>query len=210
MGWVRRNWHVPLGVALAFGLIGVCVAYYVCLPVGCLTGAASLLQFAEMTPESHLLPSPTFTSIPTPTPTATTRPTALGLGESATMQEGLRIAIIEYQTTHTCPDGRTQAPEGAKLIVIQVRLENAGGDVAAEIPNMVFMLLRNGAIVTRDWEASCLYADDSLGNACWEWGGRLYPGVSCQGWVAFEVAEAINPEELLVDGPGGARWRLGP
>lgn len=205
---LKSNWHGVVGFILALGIVGL-AGGVICSPcLLSLAGLAVLSDFLAETPYAlpTLPPIPTARATPPPTPT----PTPLALGEYASLEGGLRLAVTQYEATQVCPDGLRQASEGAELILIQVDVENATSDVAVEIPHMVFMLLRNGNIITRDWEADCLYTEDSLGNACWEWGGKLYPGVSCEGWVAFEVPEGMSPEQLVVDGPGGSRWRLEP
>ena len=59
-----------------------------------------------------------------------------------------------------------------------------------EIPSIDFFL--NDYPTGLGSGGDCRYDDQSFGNACWQWNGKLYPDVTCEGWILFEVPEAFD------------------
>lgn len=212
--WMRENWHVAVGVILALGIIAV-TATIVCLPcLASVVGLRALSSFPSETPYTR--PSATATASATATPSRTPTPVPLRIGDFATWGQGIKIGITEYSVTHACPGGYGEPAEGAKFIVIRVYTENVNQKTALNVPSLMLTLLDAGTVVGRDAGGlPCRYDEDAWGNACWQWGGKLYPDASCEGWEVFEVPENLRPEETIVRvtahyGAGTASWRLGP
>lgn len=152
------------------------------------TTAPELNFVATRTPS---LPNPTDTPLPLPTPTVTSVP-LLTVGEGV-QWDGLSLSITNYEVTHTCPDGYDgQSAEGARFIVVYVTASNISSNVL-EIPSLRFRL--NGYESGLGAGLPCRYNEEAFGNACWQWGGELYPDVTCKGWELFEV-----PENLALEG----------
>ena len=59
MDWLRENWHVPLGTFFAFWIVGMVIAFYVCLPLAFVGGAVVLTREApEGSWVTQLVPLP--------------------------------------------------------------------------------------------------------------------------------------------------------
>ena len=158
----------------------------------------------------------TATATVTPTPTATPIP-VLSLGQVITFA-GLSHSVTRYEEADTCPNGYDKPDEGAKLVVLWVRSENTSSDYM-EVPSLDIKLLQNGIEIGRDAGGiPCRYDDRAWGNACWQWGGDIWPGVSCEGWEAFQVPTATEVQGLVAEtrfhywlGQSAlAQWRLAP
>lgn len=189
---MRDSLKIALGIIL--GGLGL-AACYVCVVV--LGIGAFLLPASKpfLTPTAHTLPSMAtpMPTLPIPTPTATPIP-LFAVGESA-QWDGLSLAVTSYEVTHTCPDGYGKPAEGAKFVIVRIQACNTSTDVI-EIPFFEFEL--NGYQSGLGAGLPCRYNEEAFGNACWQWGGKLYPGVSCEGWVLFEVPENTPMQDARV------------
>ena len=209
MDWVRQNWHVVVGVVLAFGILGI-ASIVVCSP--CLISVLGLNALSDALAETpYPFPSPRTTSTPTVTPSPTPIPGSLPVSEFVTWGEGIRIAITEYTPDNPCAVSLFDSgpAEGAKYIAIHVRAENVNQEVPLRVPPVSFTLLRDGREIARGRAGTCGLQE------AWEWqSDQLFPNVSREGWVAFEVPQALNPEEAVVRVEswdfGPVYWRLGP
>ena len=125
---------------------------------------------------------------------------------------GLALSVTRYETTYTCPGGYGRSAEGAKFVIIQMAARNVSNDVI-KVTSLSFKLdgYQSGLTGT-----PCRYNKEAFGNACWQWSGKLYPDVMCEGWVLFEVPEklALGEARVRISGRkfGGeldiAEWRL--
>jgi len=136
----------------------------------------------------------------------------LAIGEWA-QWGGLALSVTRYETMYTCPGGYGRSAEGAKFVIIWVAARNVSNDVI-KVPSLSFKLdgYQSGLTGT-----PCRYNKEAFGNACWQWSGKLYPDVTCEGWVLFEMPEKLALEEARVrvserkfgGGLNIAEWRLG-
>jgi len=158
------------------------------------------------------------TATPTKTPTVTPTPIPeLEVGEGV-LYEGIEHTLYTYQVATICPNGYDRPDLGAKLVVLWFRSKNVS-DSLQEMPYTDLRLLKNGVEVGVDAGGiPCGYNAEAWGNACWQWSGRLWPGVSCQGWEVFQVPEALEVMGTVVEAylhrwpEQGvyAAWRLEP
>jgi len=103
--------------------------------------------------------------------------------------DDLGLSVESYRISETCPDLSGQPAEGAKFIIVEVRAVDFTDDIIS-LPYIEFRLnnFESGLGSTGD----CLYNENAFGNACWQSSGKLFPGVSCQGWELFEVPVSFN------------------
>jgi hypothetical protein len=130
-------------------------------------------------------------------------------------RDGLSLSVTQSEATHACPDGFGGKPaEGAKFIVINVAARNTGDNVI-DMPSLHFEL--NGYQSSLGTTGACLYNEKAFGNVCWQSSGKLYPGVTCEGWELFEVPESLDLRSATVRGKVDevgtgtvdiAEWRL--
>ncbi len=104
--------------------------------------------------------------------------------------DDLGLRLMNYSESNECPGGFGSPAEGAKFIIASVVNKNFTDEVI-HLPTIDFQLngYESGLGVGRD----CLYNNEAFGNSCWQWGGKLYPGVSCDGWILFEVPVSFDP-----------------
>lgn len=179
--------------AIVIGLLAVAVM--VCVGGGLI----GLVQVAKTPsppslrltrPAALPLASPTWLPTPLPAPS----PTPLVLGGQVEWR-GLALGVTRQEVTRTCPGGEGQAAEGAKFVIVQVVARNVSTDVI-EIPHLDIEL--NGYQSGLGAGLPCRYNQEAFGNACWQWSGKLYPDVSCEGWLLFEVPEKLPLEQATV------------
>jgi len=147
-------------------------------------------------------------STPTVAPTLTP-PTELSLGDSVIINN-ISFAVVEYEFADSFIDdsNRTQSSkEGAKFLLLYVKATNIG-DVAQYIPeNHDVSILYKGTEITHYkvyWyyylksEKRELYAYTLIGGF-----EKIYPDVTEEGWILFEVPEGINLSQakIRVDSP---------
>ena len=203
---MRDSLKIALGIILGvLGLAACSVCALLVLGMGGLSlisGPVAHYTPSDLTPTTARMLPPMATSLPLlptstataiPTPTATPIP-PFAVGESA-QWDGLSIAIISHEVTHTCPSGDGKPAEGAKFIIIYVQVRNTSSDVI-EIPSFQFEL--NSYQSGLGAALPCRYSEEAFGNACWQWSGKLYPGVSCEGWELFEVPENTALQDARV------------
>ena len=173
-------------------------------------------------PMATRVPEPTM--VPTaaePQPMPTRAPTLFALGGRLTLlthEQPFDIVVLDVSEPDTCPDGRSKADPGAKLVLLTISTENVGDDYD-ELPPLVFRLVQDDDEVGVDASPRPCPADEQAWrNACWQMAaGGLWPGVSCQGWLALQVrlgatVEQLAAEAYLADDEDEplVRWRLGP
>jgi hypothetical protein len=203
---MRDSLKIALGIILGvLGLAACAVCALFVLGMGGLFLISEPVAYytpSDLTPTIARMLSPTAASPPslsTSTATEILAPTTtpippFAVGESA-QWDGLSLAIISHQVTHICPGGDGKPAEGAKFIIIHVQARNTSTDVI-EIPSFAFEL--NGYQSGLGAALPCRYNEESFGNACWQWSGKLYPGVSCEGWELFEVPENTALQDARV------------
>jgi len=133
----------------------------------------------------------TITSPVTPSPTAIP---LLSFGDSV-QWAGLSLAITRYEVTQTCPGGSGKPADGAKFVIVYVQALNASADVI-EVPSLQFQL--DGYESGLGAGFPCRYNDQAFGNACWQWSGKLYPEVACEGWELFELPATFPLDDSSV------------
>jgi hypothetical protein len=198
---IRQDWHVLLGIVLAFGVLGL-VGTVICSPCWVsLMALSSLSEFAAETP--YAFPSPSPTSAPTQTPTP------LALGGSVRWGEGIQIGITEYSPEDPCGTGWGEPAEGARFVGIRVYAENTNQEIPLSVPSLYFTLLRDRNEIATGETGTCSSEDAWTSQPT-----RLFPNVSSEGWVVFEVPQAFDAEQALVCAEswdfGSACWHLGP
>ena len=133
--------------------------------------------------------------------------------------DDLGFKIVSYREANQCPSsvyGENKPAEGAKFIIATVEMTNFTNDVI-EIPSIDFKLDNYESGLGSGSE--CRYDDESFGNSCWQWNRKLYPSVTCQGWIMFEVPKGFetnkaNLHVLFIDRITGVdcegQWPLEP
>lgn len=109
--------------------------------------------------------------------------------------DDLGLSFLEYSESGVCPGNFGEPAEGAKFIIATIANKNYSNDVI-EIPSIRFRL--DGYESGLGSGGDCLYDSESFSNSCWQWGGKLYPGVSCEGWILFEVPISFDPNEGII------------
>jgi len=136
----------------------------------------------------------------------------LALGEPV-LQEGLELSLLRYEETSVCPTGG-KAPEGSKLVILWLHVENVSDDRRSLPPLLLFKLLHEGEELGRNAAADPCWYDEQSWNQLWVDGGKreLWPGGKHTGWEPFLVPQATPVEELVVEAsaPWGCvgRWHL--
>ena len=109
--------------------------------------------------------------------------------------DDLGLSVKSYRVSETCPDGFGQPAEGAKFIIVEVKAVNFTDDIIS-LPHIEFRL--NNFESSLGSSGDCLYNENAFGNACWQSSGKLFPGVSCQGWELFEVPASFNVSTAIL------------
>ena len=123
----------------------------------------------------------------------------LSLGESVIVNN-ISFAVVEYEFADSFIDGfnRTRSPkEGAKFLWLYVKATNIG-EVAQYIPedHDVFILYKGTEIIYyTGWGSKEreMYAQ-AIGLAF----GKIYPDVSEEGWIIYEVPKGIDLSQAKV------------
>lgn len=150
-------------------------------------------------------------SAPTETPTLTPSPKAeLSLGESAILDD-IEFTVVRFEESHEYEYGisnETVYPaEGAKFLWVYVIAKNVG-EVARKVPmsssigfiSDIEMLYKGEKIFTHNMGGSA----SSLKREIYDPGrSPLYPDVTDEGWILFEVPEGIDLSQakIRVDSP---------
>jgi hypothetical protein len=194
---------LKIAIGIILGVLGL-LACFTCAvlilsAVGLAALSSAIQPFSPTAPiasPTHLISLPTIapsTALPTNTsvvtPTATAIP-VLSLGETIKWG-GLSITVRSYEVTQTCPGGDGRPADGAKFVIIYVQASNSGMDVI-DIPSLKFKVAQYESGLGAG--LPCQYNDQAFGNACWQWSGKLYPQVACEGWELFEVPSLFPVE----------------
>ena len=150
----------------------------------------------------------------TPTKALIPEEKALPLGGLVTM-EGVRVSISGYEFANSYEHeyrGQVTPDEGATFLWIHVYAENVG-EVEKYLPNaQIFRLLYKGYEISGHTPGSVKARE-------MYWAGSVYPGVSREGWILYELPIAAQAHDILVRfewyrGLGEESkytlWRLGP
>jgi len=150
-------------------------------------------------------------SAPTETPTPTPE-TELSLGESAILDD-IEFTVVRFEESHeyeyeceywfnkTVFNETVYPAEGAKFLWMYVIAKNVG-EVAREVPDGtccgygdIEMLYKGEKIFTIEYSSRLkrkIY--DSTGM----FSDPLYPGVTDEGWILFEVPKGINISQAKI------------
>lgn len=140
-------------------------------------------------------------STPTPTPTPKTE---LSLGES-TVVDGISFTILGYEFTDSysrCEYNRGETfypAEGAKFLWVHVKARNVG-EVAQNTPSKYDMgLLYKGTEIK--CRSTCGIWGELLERKTYHGNERIYPAVSEEGWILYEVPKGIiiSQAKICVD-----------
>ena len=173
---MKESFKIALGVflgLLAAGLCAVCIFFTISF-----SGLAYLFSSIDVPGSTPV--SPDFSLYPTLSATSTPVPGYIK------QCHDLGLSIESYRVSETCPDSLGQPAEGAKFVVVEIKAVNFSDDVIS-FPYIEFRLdgYQSGLGSTGD----CRYNNEAFGNAC---SGKLFPGVSCQGWELFEVPVSFD------------------
>jgi hypothetical protein len=165
------------------------------------------------TPLRTSTPGGSATAGTTATPFGTPAPTPappLVLGAFARFGS-YSATIVRYEWSITCPGGGGRAAPGAKFVLLQAVGRNDGG-ASLSAPQLIWALESAAAGASQP----CQPEGRSYDEACAR-GGALPAGARCEGWLLFEVPEALEVPGALVTArqaaapPGSldvGRWRL--
>ena len=137
-------------------------------------------------------------SVPTATPTPSQK-TELSLGDSGIVND-ISFAVVEYEFADSFLEvvNQTKSPkEGAKFLWLYVKATNIG-EVAQYIPDQSSVsILYKGIEITyytnRGFEEREMYTYAfRLGF------GKIYPGVSEEGWIIYEVPKGIDISQAKI------------
>lgn len=168
---MKDTFKIALGIflgLLAAGLCAACIFFVVSL--GGLAYLGSLIESPELL-------------------------TATPISGHITKCEDIGLSVESYRVSETCPDGSGQPAQGAKFAIVEMKAVNFTNDILS-LPSIEFRL--------NDFESglgstgSCLYDENAFGNACWQSSGKLFPGISCQGWELFEVPASFDVSTAIL------------
>jgi hypothetical protein len=163
---MKDSLKIALGIFLGLLVAGLCAV--------CIFFTVSLGGLAYL---GSLIESPTVEATPT---------TISGYIRQC---DDLGLSVVSYRISETCPDDSGQPAQGAKFVIVKMKAVNFTNDVLS-LPSIEFRL--------NDFESglgstgNCFYNENAFGNACWQSNGKLFPGVSCQGWELFEVPVSLD------------------
>lgn len=195
-------------VKIGYGIVlGILVLLALCI--------GGLMVIGVLVPEpEEVLEEVEKELFPTPTEAFAPRDKALPLGEWATM-EGVTVSVAHYEFASSYEEeyvGQVAPEEGAKFLWIHVSAENVG-EVEKGLPHAwFFRLLYKGHGI--HGFAPALVKGRKTYNA-----ESVYPGVSREGWILYELPIAAEADEIVVRleryrGPAQESeytfWRLGP
>ena len=199
---------LKIGCGVAFGILiilALCIAGLIA--VGLLVPAPKPEEVIEETVK-EFFPTPTEAPIP--------RDKVLPLGGFATM-EGVRVSVHGYEFASSYEDeyrGQVIPEEGAKFLWIHVYAENVG-EVERSLPGAYyFRLLYKGDEIRGHTPEYIRVKRRAVYKA-----GSIYPDVSREGWILYELPIAAQAHDILVrlewrrgpwEEPEYSFWRLGP
>ena len=153
-------------------------------------------------------------TVTAPGTAATTPPPPLVLGSFARFG-GFSATIVRYEWNTACPGGSGRAAPGTKFVLLQGVGRNDGSSPLSP-PPLVWAVESTPAGAS----LPCRPEGRSFDEACYR-SGALPVGGRCEGWLLFEVPEALEVPGALVTarvagpqvtpGPGTqdvGRWRL--
>lgn len=142
----------------------------------------------------------------------------LSVGETGEIGD-IAITLVKYELTDKWTESliksephpekyrhlyEHEAPEGAKYLFIQIKLENIG-KTRKTFPGYVdFSLHYAGSRMVRADIWNCLSHEMYIGGIF-----SKYPGSSEEAWLAFEVPKGIELEDTTLN-IGGLVWRMIP
>ena len=151
----------------------------------------------------------------TPTEALAPREKALPLGEWATVA-GVTVSVADYEFASSYEKEyypyQVAPEEGAKFLWIHVSAENVG-DVEKGLPHAYFFELLYKGSETYGFAPALVKGRKTYDAE------SVYPGVSREGWILYELPIAAEADEIVVrlqwyGGPGHESeysfWRLGP
>jgi hypothetical protein len=153
---------------------------------------------------------PSAPTVPTPTPETVTPKTELSLGESAILDD-IEFTVVRFEENHEYEYifNKTVYPaEGAKFLWVWVIAKNVG-EVAREVPDRtsrfgdIEMLYKGEKIFTHNMGGSASSLKREIYDSPGMFSDPLYPGVTEEGWILFEVPEGIDLSQakIRVDSP---------
>jgi len=197
---MKDIWKIALGIVIGFTCLGALCCGGIVLFGSALPSAEEITK--QGTPEALPIPAGLTPTIAAPTPIQTgtvEKPTASpevpALGNYIT-SDGLRLGVMEYRVTNSRMTswGEEEKPtEGAKFISFRIYVENIG-ETSFSFPSL------SGAQIIYKGEdiavyTTCDYEWASYFSCSWD---RVYPGTSCEGWLCYEIPQAIEPSELTL------------
>ena len=139
-------------------------------------------------------------SAPTVTPT---QKTELSLGESAILDD-IEFTVVRFEESHmyecnTTPKETVYSADGAKFLWVYVKAKNVG-EVAREVPDTFFnikMLYKGEEINSQGIRGSAFWGDP-VGRKMYHDYEKVYPNVTEEGWILFEVPEGIDLSQAKI------------
>lgn len=184
MNRLKERWYVLVGIALAFGLVAMCLLCSIG-PFVAFTGSAVSTQVPMIQVTG---------SIPTPIPTP---PQEVAREGETWAADNLAMTVVEHKLegcfdtelgSQRCP------PEGATYLWVRVLRENRGSSTDLPIYSCLWTwLLYQGEELHPIWIVHPKRED-------WSGGGcnKLYSGYQDEGWVCFEVPSGIDPSKVYL------------
>lgn len=157
---------------------------------------ASVVVFSGCVEKEEVTPS-----IPTPK-------TELSLGESAIVDD-VSFTVVRFEESHmynctydTTPRGPIYPAEGAKFVWVYVKAKNVG-EVAREIPaRFNIKMLYKGEEIHEEIHSRGIWMyrfwDNSIEREIYHDQGEIYPTVSEEGWILYEVPEGIDMSQAKI------------
>ena len=143
---------------------------------------------------------------PTPTPSQ-----VKNLGESKTIG-CMQFTVLKYENFERKQQYAIPMAEGAKDIVIKVKAENVG-EIRCDVPEIGCIALHYKGDIINPHGAPLMQS--APGGEEWygsTYVGRIYPGVSKEGWIRFRVPKNIDMSQayLVLNYHGTTtKWKLG-
>ena len=171
------------------GAGGTGTALVMSTPGGTATGTVGTALAGTATP----------VGVPAPTP-----PPPLALSAFARIG-GFSATIVRYEWNTTCPGGVGRAAPGAKFVLLQGVGRNDGSG-ALNPPPLIWAVESTPAGAS----LPCRPEGRSFDEACYR-AGALPAGARCEGWLLFEVPEALEvPGALVTARVAGPQATPGP
>jgi hypothetical protein len=139
----------------------------------------------------------------TPTPEG---PIRAEVGEPITRQEmaALEVSDVRLSRRLEFTDGSTTRPnQDSVFLIADFRFENTGNTDLASPSFESMVLVTDGSqydpVVTTSMQDSALSVSDPLSKQAYRGGQSVYPGVTKEGYLLFEVPEQTTDVQLSVD-----------